>query len=76
MRRILLLAVITLMAILPLCAQNNKLAELRRMLTEHYAGDAEKQQAVEYLISNIDQAFVWWRKERIFTYKSGEVRWW
>lgn len=53
MRRILLLAVITLMAILPLCAQNNKLTELRRMLTEHYAGDAEKQRAAAWLLDNM-----------------------
>lgn len=53
MRRILLLAVITLMAILPLCAQNNKLAELRHALTEHYAGDAEKQQAAAWLLDNM-----------------------
>ena len=53
MRRILLLAVITLTAILPLCAQNNKLAELRRTLTEHYAGDAEKQQAAAWLLDNM-----------------------
>ncbi|MCR5069497.1 MAG: hypothetical protein K6A78_06870 [Prevotella sp.] len=46
MRKILLLAVITLTAILLLCTQYNKLAELRHALTEHYAGDAEKQQAV------------------------------
>ena len=36
-----------------MCAQNNKLAELRRTLTEHYAGDAEKQQAVVWLIDNM-----------------------
>ena len=53
MRRILLLAVITLTAILPLCAQDNKLAELRRMLTEHYAGDAEKQHAAAWLLDNM-----------------------
>ena len=53
MRRILLLAAITLTAILPLCAQNNKLAELRRTLTEHYAGDAEKQRAAAWLIDNM-----------------------
>ena len=53
MRRILLLAVITLTAILPLCAQNNKLAELRRTLTEHYASDAEKLQAAAWLIDNM-----------------------
>ena len=42
-----------LTAILPLCAQNNKLAELRRTLTEHYAGDAEKQRAAQWLIDNM-----------------------
>ena len=41
------------MAILPLCAQNNKLTELRRMLTEHYAGDAEKQRAAAWLLDNM-----------------------
>ena len=44
MRRILLLAVI-LTAILPLCAQDNKLTGLRHTLTEHYSADAEKQRA-------------------------------
>ena len=53
MRKILLLAVITLTAIMILCAQNNKLAELRRTLTEHYAGDAEKQRAAQWLIDNM-----------------------
>lgn len=53
MRRILLLAVIILTAILPLCAQNNKLTELRHALTEHYAGDAEKQQAAAWLLDNM-----------------------
>lgn len=53
MRRILLLAVITLTAILPLCAQDNKLTELRRTLTEHYASDAEKQRAAAWLIDNM-----------------------
>ena len=41
MRRMLLLAVI-LAAIQPLCAQYDKLTELRRTLTEHYSDDAEK----------------------------------
>ena len=36
-----------------MCAQNNKLAELRRMLTEHYASDAEKQQAAAWLLDNM-----------------------
>ena len=53
MRKILLLAVITMTAILPLCAQNNKLAELRRTLTEHYSNDAEKQRAAAWLLDNI-----------------------
>lgn len=53
MRRILLLAVITLTVILTLCAQNNKLTELRHMLTEHYSSDAEKQQAAAWLIDNM-----------------------
>ncbi len=53
MRRILLLAVITLTAISSLCAQNNKLAELRRTLTEHYASDAEKLQAAAWLLDNM-----------------------
>ena len=42
-----------LTAILPLCAQNNKLAELRCTLTEHYANDAEKQRAASWLIDNM-----------------------
>ena len=53
MRRIFLLAVITLTAISFMCAQNNKLTELRRTITEHYAGDAEKQQAAAWLIDNM-----------------------
>ena len=53
MRKILLLAAIMMTAILSLCAQNNKLAELRRTLTEHYAGDAEKQRAAQWLIDNM-----------------------
>ena len=44
MRRMLLLAVI-LTAMLPLCAQDNKLTELRRTLTEHYSDDAVNQRA-------------------------------
>ena len=44
MRRTFLLAVI-LTAILPMCAQDNKLTGLRRTLTEHYSADAEKQRA-------------------------------
>jgi hypothetical protein len=44
MRKIFILAVI-LTAIQPLCAQDNKLTELRRTLTEHYSDDAEKQRA-------------------------------
>jgi len=53
MRRILLFVVITLTATLTLYAQNNKLTELRHALTEHYAGDEEKQQAVVWLIDNM-----------------------
>ena len=53
MRKKLLLAVIMLTAILPLCAQNNKLAELRRTLIEHYSNDTEKQRAAQWLIDNI-----------------------
>ena len=52
MRKILLLAVITLTAILPMCAQD-KLAELRRTLTEHYSNDAEKQRAAAWLLDNM-----------------------
>ena len=44
MRRTFLLAVI-LTAMLPLCAQDNKLTGLRRTLTEHYSDDAEKRGA-------------------------------
>ena len=44
MRRILILAVI-LTAMLPLCAQENKLTGLRRTLAEHYSDDTEKQRA-------------------------------
>ena len=44
MRRILILAVI-LTAILPMCAQDDRLNNLRRTLTEHYSDDAEKQRA-------------------------------
>ncbi len=43
-RKILLLAVM-LTAILPMCAQYDKLTELRRTLTEHYSDDTEKQRA-------------------------------
>ena len=53
MRRILLFVVITLTATLTLYAQNNKLTELRHALTEHYAGDEEKQQAAAWLIDNM-----------------------
>ena len=44
MRRMLLLAVI-LTAIQPLCAQYDKLTELRRTLAAHYSDDVEKQRA-------------------------------
>ena len=52
MRKTILLAVITLTAILPMCAQD-KLAELRRTLTEHYSNDAEKQRATAWLLDNM-----------------------
>ena len=44
MRKIFILAVI-LTAMLPLCAQENKLIGLKRTLTEHYSDDTEKQRA-------------------------------
>ena len=44
MRRILLLAVM-LTAIQPLCAQDDKLTELKRTLAAHYSDDTEKQRA-------------------------------
>lgn len=51
MRKILFLAVM-LTAIPPLCAQD-KTAELRRTLTEHYVNDAEKQRAAAWLLDNM-----------------------
>lgn len=52
MRRTFLLAVI-LTAMLPLCAQENKLTGLRRTLTEHYSADAEKRRAAAWLLDNM-----------------------
>ena len=52
MRRTFLLAVI-LTAMLPLCAQDNKLIGLKRTLTEHYSDDAEKRRAATWLLDNM-----------------------
>ena len=38
---------------LPLCAQDNKLTELRRTLSEHYSADAEKRRAATWLLDNM-----------------------
>ena len=40
-------------AIMTLCAQNNKLAELRRTLIEHYSNDTEIQRAAQWLLDNM-----------------------
>ena len=50
--RIILFLAVMLTAIPPLCAQD-KTAELRRTLTEHYIGDAEKQRAADWLLDNM-----------------------